>query len=225
MSEELGKIEKPSTEQFRKGRRLFFVPLVFAPPEPEGEFSDKIRSYWDQVEKQITGLEAKLGSVQKVFHELVPVGGEQGDSAIGELNTAGHAIVRSRVERGAEIQALEDIDVLTEFMDWSRCLAVGLQNPKVMNKVYESYAEVRSRRNEELAKRLDESLGEEEIGLLLLREGHQVQFPSDIEVFYVSPPALDDIKRWIRSREEEFEAAAREAAAGEGTETEQATEE
>jgi hypothetical protein len=211
MSEELGKIEKPSTEQFKKGRKLFFVPLVFSPPEPEGEFSEKIRGYWDEAEKHILGLEASLGSVQKIFHELVPVGGEQGDSAIGDLNSAGLGLVRTRLERGAEIQALEDIDLLTEFMDWSRCLAVGLQNPKVMNKVYESYTEVRSRRNEELAKRLDESLQEDEIGLLLLREGHQVQFPSDIEVFYVSPPALDEIKRWIRSREEEFEAAMSEA--------------
>ncbi len=36
-----------------------------------------------------------------------------------------------------------------------------------------------------------------------MREGHQVQFPTDIEVFYVAPPGLDEIKRWIRAREEE----------------------
>ena len=33
-----------------------------------------------------------------------------------------------------------------------------------------------------------------------MREGHQLQFPSDIEVFYVAPPALDEIKRWSRSQ-------------------------
>ena len=39
-----------------------------------------------------------------------------------------------------------------------------------------------------------------EIGLLLIREGHQVQFPSDIEVFYIAPPSLDAIKRWVSER-------------------------
>jgi hypothetical protein len=27
-----------------------------------------------------------------------------------------------------------------------------------------------------------------------------IQFPKDIEVFSVSPPALDEIHRWLRSR-------------------------
>ncbi len=207
MAEELGKIQRPSTEMFEKGRKLFFVPLVFSPPEPQGEFDEKVKRYWAEAEAHITNLEAKLGSVRKVFHELVPAGGELGDMAIRELNGAGYAIVRSRLDKGAEVQPLEDADLLTEFMDWSRCLAVGLQNPKVINKVYESYNEVRTRRNEGLTKTLDESLHGDEIGLLLMREGHQVQFPSGIDVFYVSPPSLDEIKRWLRSREEESEAA------------------
>jgi hypothetical protein len=210
MAEELGKIEKPSTERFEKGRKLFFVPLVFSPLEPEGEFDEKVKRYWAEAEAHIANLEAKLGSVRKVFHELIPASGELGDMAIKELNSAGYEIVRSRLDKGAELQALEDAELLTEFMDWSRCLAVGLQNPKVITKVYESYNEARSRRNEGLAKTLDESLHEDEIGLLLMREGHQVQFPSDIDVFYVSPPSLDEIKRWLRSREEEAEAAAAE---------------
>ena len=36
-----------------------------------------------------------------------------------------------------------------------------------------------------------------------MREGHQVQFPVDIQVFYVAPPGLDEIKRWVRERESE----------------------
>ena len=36
-------------------------------------------------------------------------------------------------------------------------------------------------------------------GLLLISERHQVQFPQDIEVFYVSPPALDEFHRWLQN--------------------------
>ena len=34
-----------------------------------------------------------------------------------------------------------------------------------------------------------------------MRENHQVQFPPDVQVFYVAPPALDEIRRWLRERE------------------------
>ena len=43
------------------------------------------------------------------------------------------------------------------------------------------------------------TLGENEGGLLLISERHQVQFPEDIEVFYVSPPALDEFRRWLQN--------------------------
>jgi len=35
-----------------------------------------------------------------------------------------------------------------------------------------------------------------------MREGHQVNFPPDIQLFYVAPPALDELKRWLREREQ-----------------------
>jgi hypothetical protein len=34
-----------------------------------------------------------------------------------------------------------------------------------------------------------------------MRENHQVQFPPDVQVFYIAPPALDEIRRWLRERE------------------------
>ena len=83
---------------------------------------------------------------------------------------------------------------------------IGLQNPKVISKIYESYAEANKKRNEAMAKRIDDSLKKDEIGIVMMREGHQVQFPADIQVFYVAPPALDDIKRWIREREQQTKA-------------------
>jgi guanylate kinase len=34
-----------------------------------------------------------------------------------------------------------------------------------------------------------------------MRENHQLQFPTDIQIIYVAPPALDEIKRWLREQE------------------------
>lgn len=211
MSQELGKIEKPAVEEYKAARKLFFVPLLFTPRDIQGELFEKVFRYWDQVEVQLTSLELKLGIAKKVYHELVPVGGEEGSKIIEELNSTSYGIIKARLDKGAELEALEDADLLTESMDWTRCLAVGLQNAKVFDKVYESYIQAQKKRNEHIAKMIDETLKESEVGILLMREGHQVQFPADIEVFYVSPPGLDEIKRWLRMKEVEAEKEAGES--------------
>lgn len=213
MSQELGKIEKPAVEEYKAARKLFFVPLLFTPRDIQGELFEMVFRYWDQVEAQLTSLELKLGIAKKVYHELVPLGGEEGGKIIEELNSTSYGIIKARLDKGAELEPLEDADLLTESMDWTRCLAVGLQNQKVFDKVYESYIQAQKKRNEHIAKMIDDTLKEGEVGILLMREGHQVQFPADIEVFYVSPPGLDEIKRWLRTKEVEAEKEA-----GEGPE-------
>ena len=205
MAEELGKIEKPPVEEFKKGRKLYFVPLIYRGEEPPKEYVEKFNKYWEQVETQIAELELKLGKVNRIYHELIPAGGEDGSKIIKELNDRGYKIVQTCLEKGAQLEAVEEGDLLTEFMDWSRCLIVGLQNQKVFTKVYESYTEVSKKRNEYIAGKIDETLNADEVGILLMRENHQVQFPSDIQVFYVAPPALDEVKRWLRERQAKSE--------------------
>ena len=195
MAEELGKIEKPPVEDFKKGRKLYFVPLLYRGENPPEEYLEKLNKFWEQVEKQITELESKLGKVNRIYHELIPVGGEDGLKIIEELNEKSHKIIRTCLDKGAQLEAVEESDLLTEFMDWTRCLLAGLQNQKVLSMVYEFYAKVSKKRSEHISAKIDETLKADEVGILLIRENHQVQFPPDIQVFYVAPPALDEIKR------------------------------
>lgn len=201
MAEELGKIKKPPVEDFKKGRKLYFIPLVYTGEDMPDDYIVKYNKYWEQVEKQITELIAKLGEVNRIYHEMVASAGDEGLKAVKDLSQRSHKMIKSCLAKKAQMEAAEDIDILTEFMDWSRCLLIGLQNPKVVSRIYESYTEISKKRNEYIARKIDETLKENEIGILLMRENHQVQFPSDIQVFYVAPPALDEIKRWLRERE------------------------
>lgn len=200
MSQELGKIEKPQAEEFKKGRKLYFVPLIYCEKEPQAEYLEKFNKYWNQVENQVSSLELKLGKIDKIYHELISVGGEDGAKGIKALNDRSYQIVENRLDKGTQLEATEEAELLTEFMDWSRCLVIGLQNQKVFTQVYEYYTEASKKRNEHIAKHIDETLKPDEVGILFMREGHQIQFPSDIKVFYVAPPALDEIKRWLRDR-------------------------
>lgn len=201
MAEELGKIEKPPVESFKKGRKLYFIPLVYGGKDLPEDYLQKFNKYWEQVEKQVAELALKLGEVNRVYHELVAASGEEGLKTVADLSEKSRKIVGDCLEKQAQLEPVEDNDILTEFMDWSRCLIIGLQNPRVMSRVYESYLEAGKKRNEYIARKIDETLKENEIGLLLMRENHQVQFPADIQVFYIAPPALDEIKRWLRENE------------------------
>jgi len=201
MAEELGKIEKPPVADFKKGRKLYFVPVLYSGKGMPEDYLVKFHKYWEQVEKQLAELSGKLGDVNRVYHEMVAAPGDEGIKIVEELSEKSGKIVKACLEKKARLEAVEDDDILTEFMDWSRCLMIGLQNPRVLSKVYESYIEAGKKRNEAIARKIDETLGKDEIGLLLMRENHQVQMPPDIQVFYVAPPALDEIKRWLRENE------------------------
>lgn len=201
MPEELGKIEKLPVDKFKKGRRLYFVPLIYSSPHASSEFIVIYSRYWNQVESRVSELELKLGKVNRVYHELIPFGGEDGTKAVEDLSERSYQIIKDRLAKGANLEATEESEILSEFMDWSKCLMVGLQNRKVFTKLYEFYTIASNKRNEYIAKHLAETLGAEEIGLLFMREGHQIQFPADVEIFYVAPPALEELKRWLRDQE------------------------
>jgi hypothetical protein len=201
MPEELGKIHRPSTEHFQGTRKLFFVPMVFTPFHSAEEFKETVDSYWKQVQDHVSGLETKLGNVRKVFHELVS---EEGDAALKTIEGLGmgsYKLTNDVIANGAILVPIEDADLLAEFMDWNNCLALGLQSQNALTKIYDSFTNVDKKRNEHIASRLEESLDKDEIGLLFMREGHKIQFPLGIQVFYVSPPGLNDINRWLRDQE------------------------
>jgi hypothetical protein len=200
MTEELGRIEKPLAADFKKGRKLYFIPLVYGAANSPKDYLAKLTKYWEQIEKHLEELEVKLGKVNEIFHELNSAAGEEGLKTIKELNIPGSKVIEQCLKKGAQLAVIEDNDLLTEFLDWSRCLLSGLQNRTVLTKVYDFYSEVDKKRNEFIAKKIDETLKANEIGILMMRENHQIKFPEDIELFYVAPPALDDLKRWIRDQ-------------------------
>jgi hypothetical protein len=202
MAETLGKIEKPETSQFKQDRKLFFVPLVLLPVSEDPKLSELLDLYWQETGSQIKNLSAKLGNVTKVYHELVS-SEEEILTVLEGMHSGSHSLVKSSLGNGAIFQAVEDRNLLNEFMDWSRCLAIGLQCSRVFDLVYQNYLETYRKRNENISKNIDETLTMEDIGLLFLREGHHVQFPTDIQVFFVAPPSLDAIHRHLREIQEQ----------------------
>lgn len=200
MSQQLGRIERLEAERFRRGKKLYLIPLVYSSDEAPDEYKEKHSRYWQQVAEQLHNLASKIGDVKKVYHESVYQAGQDGMKAVERLNPSSHQIARAQCDRGAAFEPLEEKGLLEEVMDWQRCLMLGFVSEKVERKVFDLYLEAARKRDQAIAKKIGGTLKGDEAGLLFIREGHSVQFPADIEVFSVVPPALDEIHRWYRDR-------------------------
>lgn len=200
MAEELGKIEKPEAKQFKNKRKLFLVPLLYSWEDAPTEYVEKFDLYWQQVREHIANLESKIGKVNRIYHESITIAGEEGLKVLEKLNPSSCQITRDKCQSGAQVEVAEDAELTEESMDWERHLLMGFISQKVAKVVSDFFTEASRKRYEHIATRIDETLIDNEVAILFIREGHRVQFPSDIEVFSVAPPALDDIHRWLRDR-------------------------
>ena len=206
MVEELGRIERPAAESFLQGRKLFVVPLLFRGEDSPAEYVEKFDMYWKQVTQQVSNLEARLEPIKHVYHESISQASYEGLRVLETLNRKSYEIAAAKCRRGAQLEATEDPELAGECMDWERCLLLSFISRKVAQAVYDSYLQATRSRYEHIARRIDETLKADESGILIVREGHRVQFPNDIQVFSVSPPALDQIHQWIRDLSSSTEA-------------------
>ena len=200
MSQELGKIEKPEAASFKQGRKLLIIPLIYSYKDAPSEYNEIYELYWTQVAEHVVNLEAKIGTVSRVYHESISLGGDDGLKIMEQLNSKSCQISKQKCQDGAKLEVIEDKELAEETIDWERCLFIGFLSDKVARKVSESYIEAAKKRYEHISKKIDETLKADEIAILFIREGHLVQLPQDIEIFSVAPPALDEIRRWLRDR-------------------------
>ncbi len=202
---ELGRIERPEAEQFKSRRKLYVVPLLFSRRDSPKEYQEKYTLYWQQAREHVANLESRIGSVSIVYHESVVAAGEEGLATLEKLNPSSYQLVREKCLMGARLEAGEDRELVEEAMDWERHVLFGFISPKVAETVSGFYAGASKKRYEHFSRRIDETLKENEVGMLIVREGHSLQFAPDIEVFLVAPPALNDIHRWLREYSEALE--------------------
>ena len=200
MAEQLGSIEKPEAEQFAGKKKICLVPLIFCSEKAPPDYVEKFNRFWEQVNEQLSNLESRIGKVTHVYYESITESGENGLKVMEKINPPSHKIVKDKCLGGAVLEATEDKELSEECMDWERFILMGFISQKVGRTVYESYIETSRKRYEHIANRIDETLKDNEAGILFIREDHMIQFLGHIEIFSVAPPALDDIHRWQRDR-------------------------
>ncbi|PKB79964.1 MAG: hypothetical protein BZY88_10555 [SAR202 cluster bacterium Io17-Chloro-G9] len=199
MAQELGRISRPNVDQYQGLRKLLLVPLLYGPSTEDEAGAVALQKYWDQMQEQVSALQSALGGLHRVYHESLTEGGPEGLQQLEGRDQRSHSFIQAKCQAGATLEATESAEFLMETLDLQRCLMIPLSSEKVAVQLHDWFTKSNLERYQYIAQQIDQTLGEDETGVLLISERHQVQFPSDIEVFYVSPPALDEFRRWLQN--------------------------
>ena len=196
----IGQMPKPEAEKFREDRKLLLIPLLVSFPGLPEEGQRILERYWSDVRDQIENMERRIGSIKHIYHEAIDSSDDGGLKTLDDMNPVVSGFVRTLCRSGATMEATEDRALLEESTDWQRCLTIGLMSEKVLKLASDGYQESTKLRYEHIARRIDTTLGENESGALFIGKDHRVQFPTDVQVFYVSPPSLDEYRRWAEEQ-------------------------
>ena len=197
MTQQLSQIPRPRASAYEGKKNLFLVPNYIAAPSIPEEAQTLIEKYWSEVRDSIGNLERSLGTVSKVYHEMICADGDEGLQQIEALNPSASTLTRAMCQSSASLRSLEDAELVAEHSDWQRILAMGPASQKILQASIEGYQATLADRYQKIAGRIADDIAEGECAVLFIREDHKVQFSSDVQVFYVAPPSLDALKRWL----------------------------
>jgi hypothetical protein len=171
---------------------------------------DLAKKYWLEVEGQVTRLERSFGEVRRLYHEANYLDGEAGLKNIQRINDKTYQLIKNRIEKGAELKALEDKETFLEIADCQLFLTIRFSSKEVVDRtsklapeIVQVYEKALHRRREYIPKQISESLADGETGMLWMREEERmrIQFPSEINVILVRPPVLSEIEKWERDHQ------------------------
>ena len=141
------------------------------------------------------------GKARKIFCEILYQQGDEALNVLGNRNEQMAGIIKKKLGEGSTLIPLENQDILGSYTDWGNCLRVVFTK-EVFSKVLEYYKEAADKRLQHFMSVIDSNLTEAEAGLLVMKDDDRsrLQFPKDIEVFLITPPAYDNIMRWFRQQ-------------------------
>ncbi len=182
-------------------RSIYIVRLVQQIPGLDG-YDTLLANYWSAVKAQLERQAMYASGINRLFIETVIGRGEDASVQLQQINSPAHSLVMNFVAQGAIIEEFEDRELLAELIDWGQCASQNLASTKVRNIVSNGQMEAAGARDEHLRKRLNDVIQDDESALVLAVSG-QVPLPDRVEQFIVSPPELDQLERWLRTKMEE----------------------
>jgi len=150
-------------------RMLFLVPRMYTENEfkdlastiPQ-DFGPKTFEFWSYVEDK---LKVFVGKIQRVYRDQICEGGEKALTYLSSVDRENFLIVKKLVDGGAVFEATEDSMLVAECASWFDAVK---HNP--LDRIsLEMLQETVSDRGSYVSRRIDETLKDEETGVLFLK--------------------------------------------------------
>jgi len=195
---EIGKIDRPEVSAYRNKKKIYFVRNLYLPQNATDKYRDIFYQYWNEVEEHLSRLEI-AGKAEKIFCESVYLSGEEAMKVLSSMNVRLEEMVQKRIEAGGALLPLESREIFGIYIDWYNCLAVVRTSP-VHEAIHKFLDETIRDRFAHIKSVLRENIADGEAALLIMRDEDRkfLEVPDDIELFLVTPPAYDDLIRFIR---------------------------
>ncbi len=203
---ELGKIGKPEVANYKNKKKIYFVRNLYLPKNATDKYKSIYYRYWDEVEEHLAKLEV-AGKISKIFCESIYMTGEESMMVLSSMNVRLEQIVKQKIDAGGKFLPLESKEIFGIYIDWYNCLAV-VRIPKVYETIHKFLDETIKERFEHIKSVLKENIADGEAALLVMRDEDRgfLEVPDDIELFFATPPAYDDLLQFIRDRDSGKEA-------------------
>ncbi len=167
-------------------RTLLIVPRIYAKSEFREAVSYVPDDYDAQSEEFWTYVADKLrafrGRIRWVFRESLSGDTEEALKEASGDEGRGLSLITGLIEEGAKLKPTEDRILVAETESWLKMIR-GSSNDALVGLYEQSLAE----RNHHISDLIDQSLGEGEVGLLLIDSRRKLELPKDIRIVRVLP--------------------------------------
>lgn len=140
------------------------------------DYETKSDEYWNYVEEKLNPFSKKI---KRIYLEFIDKGKDEGLRLAEKiLDDKGFRIVKKMINNGAELYATEDQKLIMETSSWGEML----RNESDFNAVMELYQDSLKERYNHMINVINETLKNEEMGIIIMESVHKIDFPSDTKV-------------------------------------------
>lgn len=181
---------------------LLYVPRMYTESEFKKQaatlphdFEPKTKEFWSYVEEKLAMF---IGKVQRVYRDEICKGGDEALNQLCTIDAANFRVVRSLIENGAKLEATEDSLLVAESDSW---LEMAEQHPDLIS--LQLREGTMRERDAFVSEKIEETLGDDECGVLFIDPARQPNFNKNIKVIRVCRfDPSDYLRSWRVSTKE-----------------------
>lgn len=164
------------------GRMLFYVSRMYTETEFKNlatsvpnDFQQETREFWSYVNERLLKLS---GKINKIYRDGICKDNGEALSQLCSMDNENYLAVKGLVEKGARFVATEDPILVGESESWATILK-NQQSNIVIRELFQENLEERIRY---IANRIEQTLKDNEIGVLFLEPNLRAELSKDIKI-------------------------------------------